>query len=156
MERVEQWVGTRGLRSDGSIHSLNDEREYLTWARLLIAQNEPNQALQLLTRLRQAAEDGGRTGSVIEILALKALAQQALGATKQALITIEQALSLAEPEGYIRLFVDEGRPMEKLLKRMKDEGGRMNGGAKGLRGSGIADFGMRIPFERFMTGAALI
>jgi LuxR family maltose regulon positive regulatory protein len=64
---------------------------------------------------------------VIEIWLLQALAQQAFGDIIQALTTIEQALSQAEPEGYIRLFVDEGRPMEELLERLKDKGGRMKG-----------------------------
>ncbi len=122
LEAVEQWVEARGLRAESPIHSLNDECEYLTWARLLIAQNEPDQALQLLTQLLQAAEDGGRRGRVIEIWALQALAQQALGDTDQALMTIERALSLAEPEGYIRLFVDEGRPMAKLLRQAASRG----------------------------------
>jgi len=115
LEAVGQWAEARRLRADGSIDSLDDEFEYLVWVRLLIAQNEPEQALQLLARLQQAAEDGGRTGRVIEILTLQALAQQALGDTEEALTALERALSLAEPEGYIRLFVDEGPLMTHLL-----------------------------------------
>jgi LuxR family maltose regulon positive regulatory protein len=115
LEAVEHWVEARGLRADGEIKSLNDEFEYLVWVRLLIIQNEPGQALKLLARLLQAAEDGGRTGRVIEMLTLQALAQGALGDTQQALIPLERALSLAEPEGYVRLFVDEGEPMAMLL-----------------------------------------
>ena len=118
LEAVEQWAETRGLRADGSINLVDDEFEYVIWVRLLIAQNEPSQALQLLARLLQGAEDGGRTGRVIEILTLQALAQQALGDTDQALIALERALSLAEPEGYVRLFVDEGPPMARLLLRL--------------------------------------
>jgi LuxR family maltose regulon positive regulatory protein len=119
---IQHWVDARGLRADGPIDSLNDEVEYLIWARLLIAQNEPDQALQLLTRLLQAAENGGRRGRVIEIWALQALAQQALGDAEQALMIIERALTLAEPEGYIRLFVDEGLPMAKLLRKAARRG----------------------------------
>jgi LuxR family maltose regulon positive regulatory protein len=125
LEAVQQWLEARALKAEGPIHSLDDEHEYLTWARLLIARNEPDHASQLLMRLLQAAENGGRKGRVIEIFTLQALAQQALGDTEQALTTIERALSLAEPEGYIRLFVDEGKPMAKLLSRMKPAGGRM-------------------------------
>ncbi len=125
LEAVQKWVEARGLKAEGPIHSLDDEHEYLTWVRLLIARNELDQALQLLMRLLQAAENGGRKGRVIEIFTLQALAQQALGDTEQALTTIERALSLAEPEGYIRLFVDEGQPMAKLLGRMKVEDGRV-------------------------------
>jgi LuxR family maltose regulon positive regulatory protein len=90
--------------------------------RLLIAQNEPDQALQLLAQLLSAAEDGGRKGRVIEIWMLQALAQQALGDTEQPLPTLERALLLAEPEGYIRLFVDEGQPMMTLLRQAASQG----------------------------------
>lgn len=116
LEAVGQWAEARGLRADGSIDSLDDEFEYLVWVRLLIAQNEPEQALQLLARLQQAPEDGGRTGRVIEILTLQALAQRALDDTEQALTALERALSLAEPEGYVRLFVDEGHRIWKNLR----------------------------------------
>ncbi len=128
LEAVRQWVEARGLGADGlrmsaiRIDSLDDEFEHLVWARLLIAQDEPDRALQLLARLLQAAEEYGRTGRVIEILALQALAHQALGDAEQALVDIERALSLAEPEGYIRLFVDEGRPMAKLLRQAASRG----------------------------------
>jgi LuxR family maltose regulon positive regulatory protein len=101
---------------------LREEFEYLLWARLLIAQNQPKQALRLLVRLREAAAEGGRTGCVIEMLALEALAQQACGDTDQALTTLEQALALAEPMGYVRTFVDEGAPMAELLHQAASRG----------------------------------
>ena len=63
----------------------------------------------------KAAEEGGRTGSVIEILVLQALAHQAQGDIPAALVPLERALTLAEPEGYVRMFVDEGPPMAQLL-----------------------------------------
>jgi LuxR family maltose regulon positive regulatory protein len=122
LKAVEQWVEARGLRTDGEIKSLKAEIEHLVWVRLLIIQDEPNQALKLLARLLQAAEDGGRRGHVVEILALQALAQGALGDTQQALISLERSLSLAKPEGYVRLFVDEGLPMLKLLRQAAARG----------------------------------
>jgi LuxR family maltose regulon positive regulatory protein len=70
----------------------------------------------LLERLRQAAEEGGRIGSVLEILVLQALAYQMHGDISSALGSLFRALSLAEPEGYVRLFVDEGPPMAHLLE----------------------------------------
>jgi LuxR family maltose regulon positive regulatory protein len=93
-----------------------------TLARLLIAQGKPEEALALLARLHQAAEVSGRAKQVIETLILQALALQTQGDISQAMVAIENALSLAEPEGYIRTFVDEGRPMAELLGRMKAEG----------------------------------
>ena len=122
LEAVDQWVNNRNLKTDGPIDSLNDEFEYLTWVRLLIAQNKPTLALQLLARLLQAAKAGGRTARVIEIWLLQALALQSLGDINQALTTIEQALLRAEPEGYVHLFVDVGKPIEKLLRRATSRG----------------------------------
>jgi LuxR family maltose regulon positive regulatory protein len=75
--------------------------------------------------LLQVAEAAGQTGNVIELLALKALALQTQGQPTQAMTTLEHALALAEPEGYLRIFVDEGKPMELLLQRLKAEDGRI-------------------------------
>jgi LuxR family maltose regulon positive regulatory protein len=73
------------------------------------------EAVELLERLLQAAEAGGRMGSAIEILLLRALAHAAQGNIPLALVPLERALTLAEPERYVRVFVDEGRPMAQLL-----------------------------------------
>ena len=69
----------------------------------------------MLERLLKAAEAQKRTGSVIEILVAQALAHQVQGNLPLALASLERALTLAEPEGYLRLFVDEGEPMRLLL-----------------------------------------
>jgi LuxR family transcriptional regulator, maltose regulon positive regulatory protein len=74
-----------------------------------------HEAMELLERLLQAAEESGSMGSVIEILMLQALAHEAQGDDSTALVPLERALSLAEPEGYVRVFVDEGTPMARLL-----------------------------------------
>jgi LuxR family maltose regulon positive regulatory protein len=79
-------------------------------------------ALHLLDRLLQAAETGARMGSVIEILILRALALQTQGDLAGALAALERALTLAEPEGYVRLFADEGAPMIDLLRRAQARG----------------------------------
>ena len=65
---------------------------------------------------------GGRTGSVIEILVLQALAHQMQGDIPAALVPLERALTLAEPEGYVRMFVDEGAPMAVLLEKAAKRG----------------------------------
>ena len=115
------WARERGLSVDAGLSYLR-EFEHITLARVLIAQYESDQldgsiheAVELLERLLQAAEEGGRTGSVIEILLLQALAHHAQGDIPRALDPLERALTLAEPEGYVRLFVDEGPPMARLL-----------------------------------------
>jgi LuxR family maltose regulon positive regulatory protein len=122
LRAVERWAEARGLRPDGETKSLNDESEYLVWARLLIAQDQAGPALKLLARLHQAAKNGDRTGRVIEVLALQALTHESLGDAREALISLERSLSLAEPEGYVRLFVDEGAPMAKLLRQAAAHG----------------------------------
>jgi LuxR family maltose regulon positive regulatory protein len=74
------------------------------------------EAQRLLERLFRAAEAGGRTGSVIECLMLQALAHQAQGDLSAARAPLERALRLAKPEGYVRVFLDEGAPMARLLR----------------------------------------
>ncbi|MEI6778121.1 MAG: LuxR C-terminal-related transcriptional regulator [Chloroflexales bacterium] len=125
------WARDQGLSVDDEISYLR-EFEHITLARLLLARaiddradSAISEAVGLLGRLLHAAEAGERTGSVIEILLLLSLAQQARGDTPAALVPLSRALALAEPEGYVRLFVDEGPPMAALLGRMKDEGGKM-------------------------------
>jgi LuxR family transcriptional regulator, maltose regulon positive regulatory protein len=91
------------------------EFEHITLARILLADRSALDAMQLLERLLKAAQDGGRMGSVIEILVLQGLAHHAQGDTSAALPALEQALTLAEPEGYVRIFLDEGSIMQQLL-----------------------------------------
>jgi LuxR family maltose regulon positive regulatory protein len=76
-------------------------------------------ALRLIELLLRAAESGARMGSVIEMLILRALALYAQRETSGAFAALERALTLAEPEGYIRVLVDEGRPMAALLSEFK-------------------------------------
>jgi LuxR family maltose regulon positive regulatory protein len=91
------------------------EPAYLTLVRVQLATGRTDEALQLLQRLQQAAESGGRRGSVIELWMLQALALQVQGNLAQAMLTLTRALSLAEPQGYMRLFLDEGPAMAALL-----------------------------------------
>jgi LuxR family maltose regulon positive regulatory protein len=114
LETVSQWAGERELATDGEFTHLN-EIEYLMLARILIAQGQPDETTTLLERLLEAAEAGGRTSRVIEILNLQALALQAQGNLDQARTTLEKSLALAEPEGFVRIFVDEGSSMARLL-----------------------------------------
>ncbi len=117
------WAQMSGLSTTEAL-SYPHEREYLTLARVRIAQGRAQpmgsflpEALVLLERLLEDAEPKARMGSVIEILLLRALALQAQEKREQALKTLGSALSVAEPEGYIRLFLDEGTPMLVLLRQ---------------------------------------
>jgi LuxR family maltose regulon positive regulatory protein len=110
-----RWAENVGLNAEDNIEYLR-EPEYLSLARVLTAQGRPGEATTLLARLLDPAERGGRTGRIIEVLALQALAHSAQGDPAQALTSLQQALTLAETEGYVRVFVDEGEPMEALLR----------------------------------------
>ena len=125
------WARAQGLSAHDQLSYLR-EFEHITLARVLLARSTSDradrsmrEAIGLLERLLQAAEAGERTGSAIEILVLLALAHQAQGDIPAALVPLSRALTLAQPEGYVRMFVDVGAPMAELLTRMKDEGGRM-------------------------------
>jgi len=96
--------------------------ELLVLARLLIAQGQPAEALKMLGSLAPLAEWRGRPGMLIEIYALQALAYQAQGDVEQAVVALERALSLAEPEGHVRIFADEGEPMARLLQEATRRG----------------------------------
>jgi len=87
-------------------------------AKVWLVQRESDKALPLLDHALQAAQAVGRLGNAIQILAVQAIVHHAEGQPDQAFTTLEQALELAEPEGYVRVFVDEGLPMARLLRRM--------------------------------------
>ena len=122
------WVRERGLSADDELDFLR-EFEHVTLARVLVARHErggderaAHDALRLLERLQAAAEQGGRTATVIETLVLEALARRALGDVRGALRPLERALALAEPEGYLRVFLDEGVRMRDLLRQATARG----------------------------------
>src|SRR5580700_6520630 len=122
------WAHEQGMSADDDLSYLR-EFEYITLARMLLARSlgEPvHQVTRLLERLLLAAEAGGRTGHVIEILVLQALALQAPGHIPAALTCLERALTLAEPEGYVRVFVDEGPPIGSLLRAAEKQGTTRN------------------------------
>ena len=118
---ARNWVRERGLSATGDLGYLR-EFEQITLARVLLANKSSagadrsvQEASGILGRLLFAAEARGGMGSVIEILTLQALTYQTFGDLSAALVSLERALTLAEPEGYLRLFVDEGSPMAILL-----------------------------------------
>jgi LuxR family maltose regulon positive regulatory protein len=122
------WMQAEGLSAD-------DEPEYVrtfehvTLVRLLLAESRRDgggqslsAAFALLDRLLEAAVTGGRMGAAIEVLVLQALAHQMRRDVDAALIPLGRALDLAEPEGYVRVFLDEGAPMAALLGSLRDRG----------------------------------
>jgi LuxR family maltose regulon positive regulatory protein len=112
-----RWAKETGLRADDQPHFAR-EPGYLVLARVLLAQARPGQALALLNLLHAAAAAQDRTGSLIEIDALRALALTASGEEAAAVSVLAEALMLACPQGYIRVFADEGPPMAALVGRL--------------------------------------
>lgn len=144
------WVRERNVSDDDELGYLH-EYEHLTLARVLIARHihdrdEPiHGAMGLLERLLHAAESGGRIGSAIEILALRSLAFEAVGDLPHALESLDRALSLAEPEGYVRIFVDEGPRMADLLTRLPPSRARGTRGMEAYILRLLAAFGKPSP-----------
>jgi LuxR family transcriptional regulator, maltose regulon positive regulatory protein len=130
--QIELWLAENRLRAavlwaDDKLHSAPQDRAesvvaQLSVARVLIVKGDRpsvERALALLENLLQTSEDEGRVGMAIETLALQALAEWRRGGWPSALTGLERALRLAEPEGYLRLFVDLGLPMGRLLQEAR-------------------------------------
>jgi LuxR family maltose regulon positive regulatory protein len=122
------WSRSQGLSTDDDLSYLH-EFEHITLARLVVAQYSHDrvdetirEAQTFLSRLLEAAEAGNRLRSVIELLVTQALAYQVQGLLSQASEILARALTLAEPQGYIRIFVDEGEPMMALLREVEKRG----------------------------------
>jgi LuxR family maltose regulon positive regulatory protein len=128
LEEALGWAREQQLSAEDELNYLR-EFEHITLARLLLAglengrsEHSVHEALGLLGRLLQAAADGGRMGSVIEIRLLQALAHQELGDLPAALLSLQHALTLAEPEGYVRVFLEMGSGIETLLREAAANG----------------------------------
>jgi LuxR family maltose regulon positive regulatory protein len=111
---VERWVRDCGLDLEGEINPLREE-EAIGLARALIALGQTDAAGRLLGRLLEVVENDRRQGRGIEILVLQALTYHAQDDQERALSALTRAVDLAEPEGYVRTFLDEGDPLRSLL-----------------------------------------
>jgi LuxR family maltose regulon positive regulatory protein len=119
---AQGWAREQGLSAENELSYLH-EFDHITLARVLLARYQSDRAndsisgvVGLLERLLKAAEEGWRKGSVIEILVLQAISYHAQGDLPAALLPLQHALALAEPEGYVRMFLDEGSSMMQLLR----------------------------------------
>jgi LuxR family maltose regulon positive regulatory protein len=134
LEAAMHWVEKRGLEGDAGSSRLDSQEsrtpslyylrdlEHVMLARVWIAQGRTGEALVLLELPLSVAERQRLNGSVIKIQVVKALALHVQGDTPLAMDALEWALTLAEPEGYVRVFVDEGEPMARLLRQAASRG----------------------------------
>ncbi len=121
LSMAQEWMHKQGLSVEDEVSYLQ-EFEFLTLVRLLIAEYSRNkaeqsllEALNLLDRLLINAESQGRMGNVLASLITQALVHQAQGNLALALLPLERVLVLSQPEGYFRIFLNEGEPMRLLL-----------------------------------------
>ena len=117
LDAAARWTQERGVRPDDD-PDYPREQGHLVLARVLLAQDRPGPALALLDRLHAAATAQDRTGSLIEIGALRALALAAEGLQADAVTALAGTLTRACPQGYVRVFADEGPPMAALQARL--------------------------------------
>ncbi len=125
LEVVERWARTykaKWLISSNFI----EEVEHITLAHLYLYQNKPEEAITLLERILPVAESCQRNRQVIEIRILIALALQAIGNLGPAVEMLNFAITQAQPEGYVRTFVDHGQPMASLLQHALEGGNSSN------------------------------
>ncbi len=161
---AQAWLDHTGRTDDDPI-DLAHLIDYTVLARVRLATHEPDRALRLLERLHQLAESAGHGRSVIEILILTARAWQAKGDHSQALEALRRAIELAEPEGYLRIFVDAGEPLPMLIaecgrRNKRRWSGTLNAYLQKLLSalslpadqSGATDSEIRSPHSEFRTG----
>jgi len=113
LEIAERWVEETQINNNVT----ENTTRLITKARVLIAQEKPEKALEILKRVEKKNELENRLHSYIQVLILIALAQAAKNEVDLALEALEKSISLAKPRGYLRTFVDEGQPMENLLRK---------------------------------------
>jgi LuxR family maltose regulon positive regulatory protein len=115
-----RWAEARGLNPNDDVQYLREE-EYMVLVRILAATDEIAESLNLSNKLIANAEVGSRNSITIQVLLIQAIIYHTRGDMNQALLVLGRALSLAEQGGYIRIFIDEGEPMAKLLREFSNQ-----------------------------------
>jgi len=120
-QATDRWAASQEDRfKSGNLGEFENELTLISRTRVWIAKNKLDEAICLLSHLEESAQSAGRNGRLIEIMLLKALVMQKLGDTGQAINVLTKCLVLAEPEGYVRIFLDESQPMHMLLTQWMD------------------------------------
>ena len=154
LEKPSQLIQKGGLTVKDEI-PYRQEPEYMILLRVLLAQKDYEAALGLSKRLLQQAETAKKMGLVIEILILQSLAFQGRKDTERALEVLGRALPLAQPEGYVRVFLDEGEAMTRLLCQAQSRQGKAGYAAELLarigESSGMTQPSMQLLSEPLTT-----
>jgi LuxR family maltose regulon positive regulatory protein len=116
LQAAIRWAESQNdrLNSDDPF-GFENELAHIAQARIFIAQDKTEEAINLLSHLEEVARFAGRMGRVIQILILEAIALQEICDSEHAILALTKCLTLAEPEGYVRVFLDEGQPMQMLI-----------------------------------------
>jgi LuxR family maltose regulon positive regulatory protein len=114
IEPAIEWLGETDLKANNPI-DLSRDIEFLTMARVFIAQNKLDESLTLLERISEISDEIGKKYTALEAMILQAKALFIREDTEKAMERLERALTLGEAEGYIQIFVDEGPLMARLL-----------------------------------------
>jgi LuxR family maltose regulon positive regulatory protein len=116
LQAANRWAASQEERlNSDDLFRFENELTLITLARVYMAQKKPDEAITLLMNLEKTARSAGRMGRLIEIILLKALAMRGIGDSEHAFLALAECLALAEPEGYVRVFLDEGQPVQMLL-----------------------------------------
>ena len=116
LSAARRWADESGLSAADAPEAIKGDVQQITYGRVLIATGQVTAGVRYLERLLAAAEANGRDGRAIELLTLLAMTQHARGERPQAIAMLERALDLAEPEGFVRILVDEGPALAPLLR----------------------------------------
>jgi LuxR family maltose regulon positive regulatory protein len=120
VRKATSWLDEYSYPEEGN--AINREVISIARARVLLAAGRHDEVVEMLDRLATEAEDGGRNGRLLEILVLRASA----GTGKASDEALHRALELAEPEGYLRVFLDEGEPLVQRLREVLDRPGTLD------------------------------
>ena len=121
LDAAAQLLNEHGITADSEL-DFKSEGEYLSLARLMIAQGRPADAVLLVDRLYSAAGARGQSVWAIILLSMRALAAEAQGMHAAATASLERALVLAEEEGFIRIFIEAGPAMARLIYEVAGQG----------------------------------
>ncbi|HET9199678.1 MAG TPA: LuxR C-terminal-related transcriptional regulator [Dehalococcoidia bacterium] len=127
LDKAAAWARESGLAVSDDLGAISHlkELEYLALADVFISQRKVTEAIELLTRLEEASRQAGRGRNLVQIMAKRSVAMAASGNQAGGLAILRDTLALAQPEGYVRTFIDQGPRMREMLGKLMDGGIRL-------------------------------